>query len=154
MDKEENLSWSAPEYEEREKSADWFWALGVIAVTGFLTAIIYGNYFFGILILLSGALLFFFAKKSPDWIDYELTERGLKIKSHLYPYENIKSFFVQGGDKPILFIKTERFYMPILSIPIESNLINEIHNIFIFKNVFEEEMHEHPSERIIETLGL
>jgi hypothetical protein len=148
------LSWSALEYEETEKSADWYWALGVIAITASLTAFIYNNYFFGILILLSAGLLYFFAKKSPEMIEYELNDLGLRIGNHLYPFENLKSFYVETRDKPTLFIKTERFYMPIISIPIEDGIMEEIHNIFIFKNVPEEAMREHPSHRIIEGLGL
>ena len=149
----EKISWSAPEYEEKERSADWFWALGIIVITSSLTAIIYGNYFFAILLLLSGSLLYFFGKKSPEWMEYELTEKGLKIKSELYPYENIKSFYVQVDHTPTLFIKTERFFMPIISIPIEYETADEIHNILTLKNVLEEEMKKHPSEKIMDVLG-
>ena len=154
MNEEGKISWSAPEYEEQERSPDWFWALGVIVITGSLAAIIYSNYFFAILIILSGSLLWFYSKKSPELVNYELTSKGFQVKSHLYPYENIKSFYVQVDHTPTLFIKTERFYMPILSIPIEYNLADDIYNIFMSKNVMEEEMKEHPSEKIIRSLGL
>lgn len=153
MKEEEKLSWSAPEYEEKERSGDWFWALGIIAITSSLTAIIYDNYFFAILLLLSGSLLYFFGKKSPEWMNYELTEKGLKIKSELYLYENIKSFWVQKDDSPILFIKSERFFMPIISIPIEFNLADKIRDTFMFKNIPEEEMRKHASEKIMDALG-
>ena len=148
-----NISWSAPEYEERERSSDWFWALGIIAVTAALTAIIYRNYFFAILILLSGGLLYMFAHKSPEWIDYELTEKGLRIKARLYLYENIFSFWVQRGEKPLLFVKTERFFIPIISIPINADLAPEIREKFLEKDVPEEEMVEHVSEKIMDFLG-
>jgi len=159
MDK---LQWSALEYEERERNPDWFWALGIIVVTGALTAIIYGNYFFAFFILLSGALLGFFAKKKPDVVTYELNRRGLKIRTRLYPYENIKSFWVQMAHegtpehadlRPTLFIKSERFFMPILSVPIENNLAQDIHSIMTAQDVPEEEMRDHPSEKIMEFLG-
>lgn len=154
MNEEEKLSWSAPEYEETERSPDWFWALAVIMITASLASIIYGNYFFAILIILSGSLLWFYSKKAPEMINYELTAKGFQVKSHLYPYENIKSFFVQIDATPTLFLKTERFYMPILSIPIEYDLTDDIYSIFISKNIPEEEMKEHPSEKIIRNLGL
>lgn len=154
MNEEEKLSWSAPEYETQERSADWFWALAVIVITSSLAAIIYSNYFFAILIILSGSLLWFYSKKSPEMIEYELTTKGFKVKSHLYPYENIKSFFVQIDEAPTLFLRTERFYMPVLSIPIEYNMAEDIHLIFMSRNVPEEEMKEHPSEKIIRNLGL
>ena len=89
---EENLSWTALEYEEKEKSTDWFWALGVIVVTSSITAIIYSNYFFAILLIIGGLMLGIFAKKKPAMISYELNNKGLVIGNRLYPYENIKAF--------------------------------------------------------------
>ena len=91
----EKLEWSALEYEERERGTDWFWALGVVVVASSVAAIIYSNYFFAALLFISGVLLGFFAIKKPDRISYELNERGLKIGTQLYFYENIKSFWVQ-----------------------------------------------------------
>ncbi len=155
----EKLEWSALEYEERERSADWFWALGIIIVTSSIAAIIFGNYFFATLLFLSGLLLGFFAIKKPDLINYELNSRGLKIRTQLYPYENIKSFWVQiGGSeeeklKPLFFVKSERIFMPIIQIPIEDAIARDIHSIMLAKNVIEEEMKEHPSLKIMESLG-
>ncbi len=156
------LTWSALEYEERERTQDWFWALGIIVFTGAMTSIIYGNYFFAFFILLSGILLGFFAQKAPDVVFYELNTKGLKIRSRFYPYENIKSFWIQMphldnpehlGLKPTLFIKSERVFMPILSIPIEDTQAQDIHEIMTSKDIPEEEMSEHASLKIMEFLG-
>src|SRR3989344_861608 len=141
MDK---LEWSALEYEERERSADWFWALGIIVICGVAAAIIFRNYFFAVLLLLSGVLLGFFAVKKPETIFYELNQKGLKIRNQTYPYENIKSFWVQidlaGENKlrPTLFIKLERAVMPIVSIPIEDAAAEDIRDIMLSQNVAEE----------------
>ena len=81
----EKLEWSALEYEDKERSPDWFWALGIIIVTSSLASIIYSNYFFAALLVLSGILLGFFAKKKPDTVLYELNEKGLKIRTRFYP---------------------------------------------------------------------
>ncbi|HTE48590.1 MAG TPA: hypothetical protein VK675_01625 [Candidatus Paceibacterota bacterium] len=154
-----NLQWSALEYEEKERSKDWFWALGIIVVTSSITAIIFGNYFFAVLLVLGGLLLGFFATKKPDTVNYELNDRGLKIRTLLYPYSNIKSFWVQidtTGEinlKPTLFIKTERVFMPVITIPINHDIAEEIRSAMLFKNVSEEEMREHPSHLIMESLG-
>lgn len=149
----EKLEWSALEYEERERSNDWFWALGIIVATSSAASLIYGNYFFAVLLILSGLLLGFFANKKPDMVSYELNEKGLKIRTRLYPYENIKSFWVQVETKPILFIKSERAFMPIISIPIEDVMAREIHSIMLSADIPEEEMREHVSEKIMESLG-
>lgn len=163
---DEKLIWSALEYEEKERSPDWFWALGIIIVTSSIAAIIFENYFFAVLLLLSGILMGFFAIKKPDTITYELNEKGLIIRNRLYPYQNIKSFWVQvyvcskinprhdGAIlKPILFIHSERAFMPILSIPIDETMAEDIHLIMLAQDIAEVEMKEHPSEKIMEFLG-
>ena len=155
----DRLSWSALEYEEKERSQDWFWALGIIVATSSIASIIFGNYFFAALLVLSGILLGFFAVKKPDTVTYELNAKGLKIRNRLYPYENIKSFWVQldtSGEtnlRPMLFIHSERAFVPILSIPIDETLAVDIHSILINRDIAEVEMKEHPSEKIMEVLG-
>lgn len=156
---DEKLIWSALEYEEKNRSKDWFWALGVVIVTSSLAAIIFENYFFATLIILSGILLGFFAIKKPDTIIYELNRKGLVIRNRLYPYQNIKSFWIQLDThpetiiKPILFIHSERAFMPILSIPINETIAEDIHAIMTSRNIAEVEMKEHASEKIMEALG-
>ncbi|MFH1608968.1 MAG: hypothetical protein ABH951_03070 [Patescibacteria group bacterium] len=155
----EKLEWSELEYQEKERSVDWFWALGVIVIAGSIASILFGNYFFAILLIISGILLGFFAIKKPDMVPYELNEKGFKIKTRLYPYEDIKSFCVQieipGKEikKPTLFIRSSRVLLPILSIPIEERFAEKIRNIMLSKNISEEKMAEHPSDKIMDSLG-
>lgn len=159
MDTEGKLSWSALEYEEREHSRDWFWALGVIVVTGSVASVIFGNYFFAALLILSGVLLGFFANKKPDLVSYELNAKGLKIRERFYPYESIKSFWVQvghapeSGIRPLLFVHTDRAFAPVISVPIEEVNAEDIHAVMLSNNIEEKEMREHPSEKIMEALG-
>lgn len=160
MEPNEKIEWSALEYEEKERNNDWFWALGVIVVAGSITSIIFANYFFAILLLLGGGMLAFFAIKKPETFFYELNDKGFKTKSRLYPYEDIKSFWVQketfenGKElKPTFFVKSKRLVMPILSVPIENTLGEKIKAKMLANNVKEEEMKEHPSEHIMESLG-
>ncbi len=148
----EKLEWTALEYEEKERGQDWFWALGIIVVTSSIASIIFANYFFAALLILGGAMLGFFAIRKPETITYELNVKGLKAGTRLFPYETIKSFFVQEIH-PTLFIKSERFFMPIISIPIEGSMIAEVHDIFLSQNIPEEEMKEHISDKIMESLG-
>ena len=159
MDTNEKINWSALEYEDKERSQDWFWALGIIVATSVVAAIIFSDYFFAGLLIFSGLFLGFFAIKKPEFISYELNNVGLQIRHRLYPYEKIKSFWVQAGSvgeiklKPLLFIHSERIFMPIIAIPIEENMAEEIHSFLLAQNIAEVEMKEHPSEKIMEALG-
>ena len=158
MEANEKINWSALEYEDKERSQDRFWALGIIVVTSSIAAIIFSDYFFAALLVLSGLMLGFFAIKKPEMIQYELSDTGLQIRDRFYPYENIKSFWVQSANgntaiKPLLFVHSERIFMPIITIPIEEGLAETIHAIMLQKNIPEKEMREHPSEKIMEVLG-
>ena len=146
--------WSAYEYEEKERGTDWFWAIGVIVVAGSIASIIFGNYFFAILLVLGGLSFMMFAVRKPEVVNYELNEKGLRIKNQLYPYEKIKSFFVREEGEPMLFIKSERVFLPMISMPLDGASPQKIKSIMLSKNVIEEEMKEHFSEKIVERLGL
>ena len=154
MDANKKLEWTALEYEEKDRGNDWFWTLGIIVVAGSIASFIYHNYFFGLLLIVGGILLGAFAVKKPDLVFYEINEKGLKIRNRLFPYESIKAFWVKkDAEKPILFIKSGRLFMPIISMPIKQNLAEEIRKMMLQGKVLEEEMKEHVSEKIMESLG-
>ncbi len=159
LNPDKKITWSALEYEEKERTDDWFWALGIIIVTSSIASIIFENYFFAVLLVLAGVLLGFFATKNPEMLTYELNVDGLVVRNRLYPYENIKSFWVQVDDsplnniKPLLFIHSERIFMPVITIPIQKIMAEDIHSIFLSQEIPEIPMKEHPSEKIMEILG-
>ena len=84
-------------------------------------------------------MLGYFATKKPDVVNYELNEKGLKINTQLYPYKNIKSFWIHEENQDVLFIKIERFYMPIISMPVEVHKAEEIKDLLLQKNIPEEQ---------------
>ena len=155
----EKLEWSAFEYEEKERNKDWFWALGIIVVTGTIASFIYGNYFFAVLIILGGILLGVFATKKPEEVFYELNDKGLRIRNRLYLYRDINSFWVRNEGSAeenlpaMLFIKSERVFMPIVGVHLVNEIVNEVREIMLSKNIPEEEMQEHVSEKIMDYLG-
>lgn len=154
MNPNKKLEWFELEYEEKERGVDWFWALGIIVIAGSVTSFIYKNYFFGLLLIIGGILLASFAIKKPDLVFYEINEKGLKIRNRLYPYANIKAFWVKNDiEKSTLFIKSERAFMPIISVPVKPYLAEEVKKSMLANNITEEEMREHASEKIMESLG-
>jgi len=153
VDNSGKIKWSSFEYTEKEKNNDWFWALGIVVVAASVTSIIFKNYFFAVFIILSGILIVVFALKKPDLVEYELNEKGLLIRNRLYPYEKIKSFWVQKETPPTLFIKSERLIMPIITMNIEYSLADLVKEKMLEKKVTEEEMKEHVSEKIMDSIG-
>lgn len=148
------IEWTALEYEERERSRDWFWALGVLVITSTIAAIIFANYFFAALIFLGGGVLSIFALKKPETVHYEIDERGLKVRSNLYRFDSIHAFWVETRSRPALFIRSTRMFLPMIVIPIEPFHAEDIREIMLHKGIPEEEMREHLAEKIMEIFGL
>lgn len=153
MDEALKIQWQAPEYEERERGSDWFWALGIIIAAISLASLIYGNYFFAALIILGGGLLGYFAKRAPEMVSYEINTKGVQMNTRLYPHENISAFWVETRGNNLLFIKTDRYFMPTVSMPIPLEQAEYIRAVFLELGTPEEEMQVHTSERIMDALG-
>lgn len=154
----EKIEWQAPEYEHDPKDVDWFWALGIIFVCGVVISIIYKNYSFAVFLFIAGILMGLFAKKAPGDVLHILDSRGLTLKDRLYPYKSIQAFWVQEKTKkeesrPLLFIHTERLFIPIISFPIPKEEIENIREIMLANDVKETEMHEYPSVAIFKFFG-
>ena len=148
------IEWSALEYEERERTRDWFWALGIIIATASIAAVIFGNYFFAGLIILGGVVLGIFATKKPEVVNYTLDEHGFWARGNLYHFESIHAFWVETKEKPQFFIKSSRIFVPIISVPIDPASAGSIRDIMLRKEIPEEKMEEHLAEKIMEVFGL
>ncbi len=150
----EKITWSAPEYEKRNRGSDWFWALGVIIITATVAAAMFGNYFFAGLIAIAGGILYIFEIKQPEIVNFEINSTGIKVREQTYPFKGIVSFWIDPNHRHTLFIKSQRLFLPILTIPIHPDDAEDIHAIFVGQNIPKEEMREHISEKILETFGL
>lgn len=149
----ENINWTLPEREHREKTNDWYWALAVVVVAGSVASFMYANYLFAGVLVLGGILMGYFASTPPEVVDYEVNNRGFKIKNHTYPYKKIKAFFVGGEKNPFVFIKIDRPFIPMIYVPTEKHLTEMIRAKFMSFNIPEEEMKEYPSEKVMDMLG-
>lgn len=114
-----SLRWSAFEHEHIERGSDWFWALGVIAVSAALTSILFSNILFAVLILLAATTIGLIAQTPPHFHEFEISDKGIRITHTTYPYAVIVSFWVDEElDEPLLLIDTTAFMAPNLVIPI------------------------------------
>ena len=114
------------EFDYKEKTADWFWAVGIITVSIAAVAIIYDNPLFAVFMALAGLTVGMTARKLPRVITFEINTKGIIVDGVLYPYGNLKSFWVEESKwaPPKLLVKSEKFITPILVIPIETDVAN------------------------------
>jgi hypothetical protein len=113
----EEIYWEYYEYEFQEKTADWFWILGTIAVLLIIISIILKNYLLGLIILLSAYILGTYAKRPPSLITYGLSHNGVKHGESIFRYDTIKSFWVNKNTNHLV-IESTRMVKPHISIPL------------------------------------
>jgi hypothetical protein len=150
------INWKAYEYEHKDNSVDWFWAVGVIAVASAIISIIYGNILFAIFILLGAFTLLMYAVRKPKEINFEINKRGVVVDNTLYPYSTIESFWIREKDNDNerkLVFQSEKILMPHIVIPLSNDIDYEILHEFLSEYLEEEEHHESFADVIMEYLG-
>ena len=148
------IEWDAHEYEHKERSPDWFWAVGIISVSIAATSVILGNIIFGILILIGAFSLSLFANRPPSYIHMTMDERGVTRGRVRYPYSTLESFWIDT-DHPHkkIILRSEKLLMPLIVVPLGDDAdVDQIHEKL--SNFLREEFHSLPFvEKILEYLG-
>ncbi len=147
------LAWQAYEYEFREKSTDWFWALGIITIAGAVAAFLFHDVLFGIFILIAGATLAMYGVRKPQLQNYQITEGGILIDKYFFPYNNITSFYVTKDPyHNVLLIHTDRMMMPVITIPLIDVAPPEVEDI-LRRHLPEIPMDEPVFHKIMDRIG-
>lgn len=121
------ISWEVKEYEHRERSTDWFWAIALLAGVGAVVSIIFNNFLLAVIILLAAVSLIMYARREPETQTVELSPAGVKIGRTLYPYKNLKTFWVTDEDERCkLLLESTRSIMPIIDVKAPSARRDEI----------------------------
>ena len=148
------MEWEAHEYEHKERSPDWFWAVGIISVSVTIAAVIFGNIIFGVLVLIAAFALSMFASRPPQGLHMVVDEKGVTRGKVRYPFSTLKSFWIdtEHPHKKIL-LESEKVLMPLIVVPLGDEVdVDELHeNLSLFLS---EEFHDLPFvEKILEYLG-
>lgn len=148
--------WETHEFLYQEKTSDWYWAVGIIAISAAVITIIFGNILFALFILIAAFSLALFAAKRPEVIRFEINNTGVLINKTLYPYTTLHSFWVEDNNhyeiQSKVIFKSKRLAMPLLVLPLEEIHPEEIRD-FLFDHLPEEEHTEAFSQKVLEYLG-
>lgn len=150
---EEKIQWKAYEYSHREKSSDWFWAVGIIAFSAAAVAVILNNVIFAIFIILGTFTLSMYAARKPSLIHIELNDKGIIVDKYIYPYQNIEKFWVaerQFGN--VIIIKSIKKVLPYTTISAEQVAPEKIRE-YLSRHIKEEEIAEPLAQMVMEYLG-
>ena len=150
----EKIIWHALEYKKKEKTADWYWAVGIISICIAGIAIFLHDTLFAVFIILAVVTLLIFSRKEPGVMTVELDGRGLKVDNQHFPFTSIESFWVETIDErePKILFKSKKKMMPLIVVPIEEYNHEDIRN-FLLEKLTEKEIHEPISQKLMEKLG-
>lgn len=150
------IIWETLNHIKEEKSSDWFWIVGIVAIAGAVLAIFFNNVLLGLLILLSAFASFMFVNTPPKIERYELNRKGVVIGEDLYPYNSLESFYVvdeDGYERDRILIKSRKFFMSLIIIPLGNEVtVDEVYD-FLIEYLDEEEMREPPAYYIMKKIG-
>ncbi len=150
-----SVTWEAYDHYHEEKGSDWYWIVSIITISLTIVTIILGNILLGILIAVAGSVLMLVSTKQPEVVPYAVTTRGVRIAGRLYPYTTLESYFILEEDEamPMLLVKSERWLMPLLTIPLPTEYLDEVEEL-LASRLPEEPMEEPIVHRFLELLGL
>lgn len=121
------IEWSAPEYSHKEKTVDWFWTIGLLALVGFGIAVWFHNYLFAIFILISGASLILFTLRAPQVVPLSITSDGISMGKEKYEWKQIKGFRIKSAEPySKLLILTSKKFLPLYTISFPKELTPDI----------------------------
>jgi len=128
------FEWEANGYIFEEKSSDWYWALGIIAVAAAVASILFGNVILALLIIVASGTLALTNMKRPQQHRFRITDEGVMIDENLYEYEKIVSFsvleYIDPARPAALSLRTHYLLAPHLLIPIVGHDPVEIYEFF------------------------
>jgi hypothetical protein len=152
----ETISWSSPEYYHKERSNDWFWTVGIIAIIGSVAAVWFNNYIFAIFIIISGASLIMFTIRPPHDTNFIIETDGLTMGRDLYEWKKIKSFNIKETEKDLyakLLIETNKNFLPIYTIILPKEYTSKVKENLL-KVIPISEINESQSMLFAEKIGL
>lgn len=148
------ITWEAPEHNHTEKGGDWFFAFTIIFIAIVLSAILFGNTLFALLMAVSGLALAISVSKRPAIIPYAVTVRGVRVGEEVHTYASLEAYTVDEDDPkgPQLLIQSKRKFMPLMVIPLPPDHIDDIEEILQGK-LPEEHLEEPLFVKVLEIFG-
>lgn len=147
------ISWHTHEYEKKDRHPDWPWYVGLLFGLAAVLAFFLGNIFFGIFLVLAGAMVLLYARKDPQHLSIEITDQGVTINGESIAYKEIRQFWLDETDKQDkLLLLVRKSFMPLLSFPLEGVTRDQVHSALTGK-IPEVEMHESVSIKIFDRIG-
>lgn len=148
-----HIAW-AYHFPEQRKTADWYWALGLLGVAIAVAAVLLGNLLFALVVVLSMFALGFAANHPEHEKEYSISNKGITIGEEFYSFQSLESYYLDHEDSSQTFLrlKSEHFLVPLISFPVPQEYVDDIARIMRVR-LKEEHLEEPLGHKILERLG-
>lgn len=149
-----SVTWEAPAHHHTEKTSDWFWALGIIAISGSVAALFFGNLLLAILVILGALIMGILASREPEMTSYAVTTRGLRVGERLYPFGSLEAYYIDEDEPtgPQLLARSQHMFAQLVIMPLPEDAIEEIEHI-LESRLPEEHIEEPFGTKLLEIFG-
>jgi hypothetical protein len=112
------MQWSAPEFVYYEKNRTWYLIVVIVFAALIAYAVYSQSFLMGIAFFVAGAIFYLYAQKKPATLDIKITENGIQYHDRLFPYEDLKGFWItyDPPEHKYLNVATKYLLVPKLSI--------------------------------------
>lgn len=151
------FEWQAKEIAPDERSADWFWALAIVALALVILCVLLSDYLLAIVVVIAAVTTSLLAAKKPRIHRFAITTSGITVDTRHYPFDNMLHFsifeYLDPNKPAAISIKTKSLLAPHLLIPIVGHDPAEIYEFLAF-HMPEGKHHESIIDRVVEFMGL
>jgi hypothetical protein len=150
----ETFTWQTPEYHHQTKSKDWYWTVGIITAALVITAAIFGNVLFGLVLAIGVFTLTVFTARKPNTVTVIVDNKGVRVDKTLYPYSTLEAFGLdtEHHHGPRLYLKSKKVMVPLVMIPVRTEDLDGL-RILLVKHLKEETFEENLMQTLLERLG-
>ncbi|HUD02785.1 MAG TPA: hypothetical protein VMR46_02050 [Candidatus Paceibacterota bacterium] len=150
-----SISWDVVTHVHKERTNDWYWALGLVAFAGAALSLWLGDILFSIIIILGAGSLGVLAARGPREHGVHISDKGIAIDGTLYNYRSIKSFWVdKNPERPRLYLMTQGIVAPHITLPLENVAQADQVRSYLRPKLEEVEQEPHFGEHFLELIGL
>lgn len=149
----DSISWKTLEFEKKDRHTDWLWTVGLVSVLSAVLCFFYGNIFFGIFLIIAGAVVILYALQNPKELEVTLSESGIKINELSFDYKAVPAFWLdENGKEDKLLLRVKGSFVPTITLTLVGVKAEDVRTL-LNKYTKEEEMRESRSIALFDRLG-
>ncbi len=153
MERNEDITWQAPEYIHKEKDSEWYWSVGILTLAGVASAYMFGNFLLTILVFLIGFTMALFGARKPKEITFGINRKGIRADNTLYPFQTLLSFWIiEKEHENLLLLTSQKKLSQQIAVPL-GDTDPELVQMFLLDHLIEEEDEESLAQRFMDYLG-